>query len=299
MTYGIHIRHYDLVEVGQYINWLYFFSAWHFPARMGNIAQIHNCTSCRAEWLGSFNEKEIPKAREAIHLFDDAREMLNGVNGQFQAHAIVGVFPAYSEGDNIVIRESNKKTKIPFLRQQRDSTCLCWSDYIKPYMRHGEDSIGFFATSVDQGLEEAFPNDEYRHLLCQTLADRIAEAAAERMHEEVRKQLWGYAPNEHFTLEELFQERYIGRRPAVGYPSLPDQSINFLLDDILGFEHIGIHLTDSGAMKPHASTSGMLFAHPLARHFAIGQIGEDQLKDYAQRRGYSVEKMRTFLASNL
>ena len=141
--------------------------------------------------------------------------------------------------------------------------------------------------------------DEYRQLLRQTIADRLAEATAERMHEEVRKTLWGYAPDEQLSIEEMFQEKYVGRRPAVGYPSLPDQSLNFIIDEILDLSCIGISLTESGAMRPHASTSGLMFAHPQAHHFAIGKIDEAQLHDYALRRGLSETSMRKFLAANL
>ena len=133
----------------------------------------------------------------------------------------------------------------------------------------------------------------------QLLADRLAEATAERMHEEVRKNYWGYAPNENLTMEELHMERFQGIRPAVGYPSLPDTSFNFLIDSVLDMRDIGIRLTESGAMKPHASVSGLMISHPKARYFTIGKIGEDQLVDYSRRRGLPVEVCRKFLAANL
>ena len=136
-------------------------------------------------------------------------------------------------------------------------------------------------------------------MLVQTLADRLAEAAAERLHEQVRKELWGYAKEEKLTIKQLHNEEFQGIRPAVGYPSLPDQSINFLLNDLLGMEQIGIHLTENGMMVPHASVCGLMFAHPEARYFSIGKIGEDQLKDYAHRRGMPVEEIKKFLAENL
>ena len=136
-------------------------------------------------------------------------------------------------------------------------------------------------------------------MMAQLLADRLAEATAERLHEQVRKQLWGYAPDERLSIVEMQQERFQGIRPAVGYPSLPDASLNFLLDRLLGFRQIGITLTESGAMRPHASVSGLMMAHPEARYFALGKIGQDQLRDYARRRGLPVETMRKFLSSNL
>lgn len=158
--------------------------------------------------------------------------------------------------------------------------------------------IGCFVCSVDRGMEEQHADDEFQHLLHQTLADRLAEATAEKVHEMVRRELWGYAPHENLTLDELFNERYRGKRPAVGYPSLPDQSFNFLLDKLLDFASIGVTLTENGAMRPHASTSGLMISHPAARHFSIGSIGEDQLSDYAQRRGIKKEELRKFLSPN-
>ena len=190
--------------------------------------------------------------------------------------------------------------RISLLRQQQsEAESLCLADFIRPLSSGKKDKIGVFATSVDMGLETDFDHDTYQKMMVQLLADRLAEATAERMHEEVRKNLWGYASDEQLSIEEMFQEKYIGRRPAVGYPSLPDQSLNFLIDEFLGFSSIGINLTESGAMRPHASTSGLLFAHPLARHFAIGKIDDTQLRDYARRRGLPEDVMRKFLASNL
>ena len=136
-------------------------------------------------------------------------------------------------------------------------------------------------------------------MMMQLLADRLAEATAERMHEEVRKHFWGYAKDEHLSIPEMQIEKFQGIRPAVGYPSLPDTSLNFVLDELLDMKQIGIRLTESGAMKPHASVSGLMMAHPKARYFSIGKIGEDQLRDYACRRGLPVEVCRKFLAANL
>ena len=119
------------------------------------------------------------------------------------------------------------------------------------------------------------------------------------MHEQVRRHYWGYAPDERLTVAELHAERFCGIRPAVGYPSLPDASINFILADILGFGEIGIRLTESGAMTPHASVSGLMMAHPAARYFSVGPIGDDQLRDYARRRGLPLSIMKRFLTSNV
>ena len=306
----MNVLHYHLHEVAPYINWLYFFNAWGFPPRYGNVAQIHDCLSCRAQWIGSFAEEEKQKAHEAMRLYDDAQAMLRELDGRVQTHAIVGLFEANADGEDIVLynneelRKKNEECRLPLLRQQHGEECLCWADFLLPIESGKRDTVGLFVTSVDEEMVNAKSSDnnehdDYRHLLSQTLADRLAEATAERMHEEVRRRIWGYTKDEHISIEEMFQEKYIGRRPAVGYPSLPDQSLNFLIDEILDYGRIGVHLTESGAMCPHASTSGLLFAHPKARHFAIGHIGEDQLKDYARRRGLPEDTMRRFLTANL
>lgn len=159
--------------------------------------------------------------------------------------------------------------------------------------------MGAFASTIDADMEGLYEKDPYKHLLVQTLSDRLAEAATEKMHEYVRKEAWGYAKEENLTIPELLVEKYQGIRPAVGYPSLPDQSINFLLNELLDMRQIGISLTENGAMYPHASVCGLMFAHPASEYFSVGKIGEDQLLNYATRRGKSVEEMRKFLVANL
>ena len=158
-------------------------------------------------------------------------------------------------------------------------------------------------TIIYPGAKRLAPNliaeDDYKRMLVQTLSDRLAEATAEKLHEDVRKKLWGYAPDENLSVKDLHNEKYQGIRPAVGYPSLPDQSVNFLLDELLDMKQIGISLTENGMMKPHASVCGLMFAHPASRYFSIGKIGEDQLADYAARRGMSIEETKKFLAANL
>ena len=149
-------------------------------------------------------------------------------------------------------------------------------------------------------METDFETDPYEKMMAQLLADRLAEAAAEVMHRDVRTRYWGYAPDEQLSVSDLHAERFQGIRPAVGYPSLPDVSLNFVIDRLLGgMNKIGIRLTESGAMKPHASVSGLMISHPKAHYFSIGKIGEDQLHDYARRRGLPVETMRKFLSANL
>ena len=127
----------------------------------------------------------------------------------------------------------------------------------------------------------------------------MAEATAEKLHEEVRRSIWGYAPDEQLSIEDQHLERYQGIRPAIGYPSLPDTSANFIIDQLIDMSQVGIRLTTSGMMTPHASVSGLMFAHPKARYFELGRIGDDQLRDYAQRRGVPVQAMKTYLQSSL
>jgi len=185
------------------------------------------------------------------------------------------------------------------LRQQKPKQPgypnLCLADFVRPISSGIKDEAGVFATSVDNELQKAYLNDDYLRMMSQVLADRLAEGTAEKMHEEVRRKHWGYAPNEQLTMEQTHMEEYQGIRPAVGYPSLPDTSINFILADLINMKGIGIRLTQSGMMTPHASVSGLMFAHPKSQYFELGRIGDDQLHDYARRRGLPVELIRKFL----
>lgn len=262
-------RTYEIHDLQPYINWAYFYYAWQ---------------------LRTPDQQRQSRA--------EAEQMLSQLDGKYHTYALFQLFEAYSEGDDIILSSPSMQQpcRCPFLRQQEaGSEHLCLSDFIHPQHDH----IGVFATSVDHGLETDFDRDTYQKMMVQLLADRLAEAAAERLHEEVRKEIWGYAPDEHLTMEELHTEKFQGIRPAVGYPSLPDTSLNFVLDKLLEFRQIGIRLTEHGAMKPHASVSGLMIALPAAHYFSIGKIGEDQLHDYAQRRGLPVEVLRKYLLANL
>jgi len=265
---------YDIAELMPYINWAYFYFAWG----------IHN--------------KDV---QEKLKLRTEAETLLQRLNGRYSVYALFELFDACSEGDDVYLYHSGQHCcSIPFLRQQQpDSDFLCLADFIRPQSFGTPDKIGIFATSVSHGLETDFSSDGYQKMMAQLLADRLAEAAAERMHEAVRKEYWGYAAGEKLSVEDLHAERFQGIRPAVGYPSLPDTSINFLIDDLLCLKQIGIRLTESGAMSPHASVSGFMLAHPHARYFSVGRIGEDQLADYARRRGLPLEVCRRFLSCNL
>lgn len=255
---------YSLKEVTPYINWIYFFHAW--------------------------GTSSMPQ-QDKDSLRHEAEERLSHYADRYHAHALFELYDAYSDEDDIVVRD----TRIPCLRQQQQgSEFLCLSDFVGK-----QDRIGVFATTVDHGMETDFDADPYEKMMMQLLADRLAEATAERMHEAVRKEYWGYAADEQLTIPEMLSERWQGIRPAVGYPSLPDTSLNFVLDRLIDMGQIGIRLTTSGAMRPHASVSGLMIAHPAARYFTVGKIGEDQLADYASRRSIPVELMRKFLGGNL
>ena len=264
---------YDIRDLVPYINWAYFYFAWQVKDQV--------------------NQQRVRREAEAF---------LKEYDGKYQAYALFDIVDAYSDNDDIVIGSTGKR--LPMLRQQQTgSEFLCLADFLLPQSssvtHHPSSQIGLFATSVDKGLETDFDHDPYLKMMAQLLADRLAEAAAERMHEEVRKYYWGYAPDENLTIHEMQLENFQGIRPAVGYPSLPDASMNFLLDDLLDMKQIGISLTESGAMRPHASVSGLMISHPKAHYFSIGKIGEDQLADYARRRQMSVGNIRKFLSANI
>ena len=273
---------YDISTLTPYINWPYFFFAW-----------------------------QVKEQAEKDRLREEALRLLDELEGRYHAYGLFELFEANADGDDIIIyrgkgvEDSGKR--IPCLRQQQgNAPYLCLADFVSPISKsltpnHSPltTKIGLFATTVDIGLETDFDADDYKKMLVQLLADRLAEAAAERMHEQVRKEFWGYAKDEQLTIPEMLVEKFQGIRPAVGYPSLPDASLNFILDDLIDMKQIGIRLTESGAMKPHASVSGLMLAHPQARYFSIGKIGEDQLGDYARRRGLPIEVCRKFLAANL
>lgn len=299
MRTDITVKEYDIHELVDYINWIYFFHAWGFQPKYSSIADIHGCDGCRAMWLVSFKEDERPKASEAMQLHKEAQRMLNSLDGRFKVYAMYRLMDANSDGDNLIM----EGTRFPLLRQQsrvKDSDpFLCLSDFVRPASYGMTDTVGCFATTIDPEMEKEFKDDDYKHMLCKTLAERLAEAAAEKIHETIRKSVWGYAPDENLSVKELLDEKYCGIRPAVGYPSLPDISVNFLLDDLLDMKRIGITLTENGMMHPHASVSGLMFAHPQSRYFSVGKIDEMQLADYAERRGKTADEMRKYLRANV
>lgn len=299
MRTDITVKEYDIHELADYINWIYFFHAWGFQPKYSSIADIHGCDGCRAMWLVSFKEDERPKASKAMQLHKEAQRMLNSLDGRFKVYAMYRLMDANSDGDNLIMEGKT----FPLLRQQsrvKDSDpYLCLSDFVRPAASGVTDTVGCFATTIDPEMEKEFESDDYKLMLCKTLAERLAEAAAEKIHETIRKSVWGYAPDENLSIKELLDEKYCGIRPAVGYPSLPDISVNFLLDELLEMKRIGITLTENGMMHPHASVSGLMFAHPQSRYFSVGKIDEAQLADYAGRRGKTADEMRKYLRANV
>ena len=252
-----------------YIDWSYFFHSWGIkPAQQSDA--------------------------EAVGLRDEAVAMLAD-NNEEPVYALFRLCDARGVGDDIFLDGEC----LPLLRQQHcrpDAPNLCLSDFVSPR----GDKVGLFATSVS-GVFGEKSDDPYRNMMYQTLADRLAEAAASLLHSHVRtcENLWGYSPDEQFTPQELNAEPYSGIRPAVGYPSLPDQTVIFTIDKLLTLGEIGITLTPNGAMHPHASVCGLMFAHPAAKYFSVGKLSEEQLLDYALRCGVSVEEKRKFLAANI
>jgi len=289
---------YEIHDLTDYVNWIYFFFAWGFQPRFATIADIHGCDACRAGWLASFPEEERGKAAEAMQLHKEAMRMLNYLDGKYKVYGIYRLMNANSDGDNLIL----EGTRFPLLRQQTrvrpEDPFLCLSDFVRPLSSGITDTVGGFATTVDAAMEELF-TDDYKHMLVKILSERLAEAAAEKMHQTLRTKIWGYAPDEKLSMKELLREEYQGIRPAVGYPSLPDISVSHLLNELIEMDRIGIRLTENGMMQPLASVCGLMFAHPASRYFSVGKISEEQVNDYALRRGKTPEEMKKYLISNL
>jgi 5-methyltetrahydrofolate--homocysteine methyltransferase len=289
---GIHVYDdWDLADLRKYIDWTPFFRAWELH---GNYPAI-----LTDEVVGE----------SATSLFADANEMLDKIINEkwLRAKGIAGLWPCWRDGDDVIIYCENTETRVrmPFLRQQiakrEGKANMCLADFIS---RDG-DWIGGFAVTTGHGigthLAEFKANiDDYSDIMLKALADRLAEAFAERMHEHVRKDLWGYAQNEQFTPEALNREEYRGIRPAPGYPACPDHSLKPILFELLDATHkTGITLTESFAMLPTAAVSGLYFGHPQSEYFGVARIGDDQVADYAARRGLDMDRARQYLRPNL
>ena len=222
--------HYALHQLTDYVNWTFFLFAWNIKPKFATVADVlatHDCPACREGWISGFPEEEQAEARETLRLYLDAQDRLRRLDeAGIKVHALFRRFPAYSEGDNIIVTHPDGSTlTLPFLRQQHQQTDrpnLCLSDFIAPkgYVDadHVADDLGAFAVSVDTVPELDNPDDPYERMLIQVLLDRMAEAATERFHQDIRTTHWGYAPHEALTKADLLAERYQGIRPAVGYP---------------------------------------------------------------------------------
>ena len=248
----------------------------------------------------TFKLFEVGSEGDDLIFFLPSTSEENGISGTSGGNGTPGTSGIESNG---IEEKKEKNLRFPMLRQQHPSAPgepnLCLADFIRPLSQGIRDQIGVFCTSVDGTIIDVYRHDDYLNMMAQTLSDRLAEATAEKLHEEVRKEYWGYAPDENLTIEQQHREEYQGIRPAIGYPSLPDTSANFIIDKLLDMKQAGIRLTETGMMTPHASVSGLMFSHPKARYFELGKIGDDQLRDYARRRGVPVELMRRFLQSSL
>lgn len=278
----------------QYIDWTPFFQSWELAGRYPEILED--------EIVGD----------EARRLFADAEKLLEKIihDQSIQAKGVTGIFPAASMGDDIQlydpIHQDSKLMVLHHLRQQvkkaEDQPNYCLADFIhKPQDGKAKDFIGAFAVSSGYGVEELVRkfeehHDDYHAILVKAIADRLAEAAAEYLHEWIRKIAWAYSPEEKWTNEQLIRESYEGIRPAPGYPACPDHTEKLSLWKLLEVEkHIGLKLTESMAMYPAASVSGWYIAHPESKYFAISEIGLDQLEDYATRKGWDLKTARKWL----
>ena len=271
----------DLRRLRELIDWQFFFLAWELKGKYPAIL-------------------EQPAARE---LFDEGNELLDEIieKGLLQARGVYGFWPAHAEGDDIVIDGQAAGLRFPMLRQQAARTDSRPNRSLADYVAPAGDHVGAFAVCIT-GAEELARHyegeqDDYRAIMVKGLADRLAEACAEYAHLEARRE-W-YEPESAPTIEELHTERFRGIRPAFGYPACPDHSEKRKLVDLLDASRIGLGLTESFAMTPAAAVSGMLFAHPAARYFAIGRIARDQVEDYAARKGMPVEEAESWLRPNL
>ncbi len=288
---------YPLEEIRDYIDWTFFFHAWKINGKYPKIFE------------------DPIKGEEARKLYDDALVLLDKIVNEkrLTARGVIGFYPAASTGEDVELyADENREevlTTFRFLRNQQEKTPgvpnLSLADFIAPKSSGFRDYIGGFAVTAGIGLEkwtEKYEKelDDYNSIMMKVLADRLAEAFAELIHERVRKEFWAYAPRENLNLEDLLREAYQGIRPAPGYPACPEHSEKRVLFDLLKAENeAGISLTENFAMYPAASVSGYYFAHPLSQYFNLGKVGPDQVADYAQRKGVSNKQVETWLNANL
>lgn len=300
------ISHIPIEYILPYIDWKFFYHSWNLSARYYTLQDVEDTPENNKEWLAKFGDAEQEKATEGLKLFRDAQQMLThlvDVKAEY-IKAVYGVFEAYSDNECIYIND----ICFPMLRQQKKNDkneYLSLCDYVFSKESGKKDYVGGFTVTAGVGSNELMSEyerqgDEYKVLLLKSVLDRLAEAATEYLHDKIRTEFWGFAAHENLTPDEMFRLRYQGIRPAVGYPSIPDQSINHLLNnDLLKSEEIGVELTENGIMYPNASVSGLIFANPQSKYFNIGQVGEDQVELYIKHRGLDSKITRKFLAANL
>ena len=284
-----------LAELEPYIDWTFFFHAWELKGRVPRI----------------FDHPDYGET--ARELYASARTVLDEIVGgqQLRACGVYGFWPAASDGDDLVLYSGEDRThemaRFNMLRQQSviadDKPNRSLADFVAPVELGLRDHVGAFAVTAGLGAVELatayeLERDDYRAIIVKALADRLAEAFAEWLHERARRD-WGYGADERLTNEELMAEKYRGIRPAFGYPACPDHSEKFKLFDLLGARELGLDLTETAAMTPPASVSGLYLAHPRAKYFDVGRIGEDQVRDYARRKGVPLREAERWLAPNL
>jgi 5-methyltetrahydrofolate--homocysteine methyltransferase len=306
---------YPVDDIIPFIDWTFFFHAWRLTGNYRGIEHVTDEESAR-QWLDNFSsENGKKKAREALKLWNDAQIMLRRMRDEkmVKANAVIGLFPANSIGDDVEVytgEDRNEvKTTFHFLREQQKKTgkehYYSLADFIAPKGSGINDYIGGFAVSAGEGIEKWITRfednqDDYNAILLKSLADRLAEAFAELMHFRVRREFWGYNPDEVFNYDDLVRERYRGIRPALGYPACPDHSEKRPLFDLMNVEkNAGITLTEHFSMYPNASVSGLYLAHPEAIYFGVGKIKTDQIEDIAKRKGMTPEEFEKWIPTNL
>lgn len=285
---------YPLAEIRKYIDWTPFFQTWMLAGRYPGIL------------------KDAVVGAEAQKLFNEANNMLDEIirDNSLQANGVVAFYSAQNvNNDDVALYEDNASgpfATFHFLRQQNKKAQnlpnFCLADFISS--EKGKDYFGMFAVTAGLGLEKLIEkhkanHDDYSEIMAKALADRLAEAFAECLHEKVRRELWGYAKNETLSNDQLIDEQYQGIRPAPGYPACPDHTEKKLLFELLDAGKVGIELTESYAMYPGAAVSGFYFSHPDSKYFGLGKIEKDQVEDYAKRKNMSVEEVEKWLSPNL
>ncbi|MFZ5657565.1 MAG: methionine synthase [Pseudomonadota bacterium] len=291
---GLHVfEDYPLAELVEMIDWTPFFNTWELAGRFPAILD------------------DAVVGAQARELYRDARAMLDRIVAErwLSAKGVLGLWPAHAEGDDVVVQAGADAATLHFLRQQVDKPVdrpdFCLADFVAPRDSGRQDWIGAFAVTAGLGIEHHVArfeaaHDDYNAILLKALADRLAEAFAERLHQRVRREFWGYAADEALDNEALIAERYRGIRPAPGYPACPDHSEKTTLFRLLDAQrHAGVELTESFAMYPAAAVSGYYFSHPRSQYFVVGRVSKEQVQDYARRKGVDVAQVERWLASNL